>query len=414
MRSATPKHLHPLLGRRLVDWVVEAARAARRRAARRGHLAAERRRLRRRRRRGPGRAARHRRRARGRARALDGLRRRPSRPLRRRPAAEPELLAELLATHRSEDAAATILSFRPADPREYGRILRAATARSARSSKLATRPPTSSRSTRSTPGSTSSPQSRVWPALDRLDRSNAQGELYLTDAVAHLVADGERVVAHLARRSRRDRGREHPRRVRRGSGRAARPHQRGAHARRRDDRRSASTWIEAGVELEPDSTIHPFTVLRGKTKVAAGAEIGPHAVAVDAEIGPGATVGPFCYLRPGTVLEAEAKAGTFVEIKNSRIGEGAKVPHLSYIGDADVGEGTNIGAGHHRQLPPRARPAEVPDEIGRNVRTGIDNSFVAPVEIGDNAWVAAGSSSRRRPAGSARRRPSQAGQQRGI
>ena len=106
-----------------------------------------------------------------------------------------------------------------------------------------------------------------------------------------------------------------------------------------------TTWIEADVELEPDATIHPFTVLGGKTKVGAGAVVGPHAVAIDALIGPEATVGPFCYLRPGTVLEARAKAGTFVEIKNSHIGEGAKVPHLSYIGDADVGEGTNIAAG---------------------------------------------------------------------
>ena len=106
-----------------------------------------------------------------------------------------------------------------------------------------------------------------------------------------------------------------------------------------------TTWIEDEVELEPDATIHPFTVLSGKTKVGAGAVVGPHAVVVDAVIGPEATVGPFCYLRPGTVLEARAKAGTFVEIKNSHIGEGAKVPHLSYIGDADVGEGTNIAAG---------------------------------------------------------------------
>ena len=123
-----------------------------------------------------------------------------------------------------------------------------------------------------------------------------------------------------------------------------------------------STWIEADVEIEADATIHPFTVLNGKTKVGAGAVVGPHVAAVDAVIGPEATVGPFCYLRPGTVLEARAKAGTFVEIKNSHIGEGAKVPHLSYIGDAEVGEGTNIGAGgDHSQLSARARPGEVPD-----------------------------------------------------
>ena len=153
-----------------------------------------------------------------------------------------------------------------------------------------------------------------------------------------------------------------------------------------------TTWIEPEVELEPDATVHPFTVLRGKTSVGRGAEIGPHAVAWDAQIGPDALVGPFCYLRPGTVLEAGTKAGTFVEIKNSHVGEGAKVPHLSYIGDADIGEGANIAAGNitanfpHQPGRPKGRTT-----IGRNVRTGIHNGFIAPVTIGDDAWIAAGS-----------------------
>ena len=133
-------------------------------------------------------------------------------------------------------------------------------------------------------------------------------------------------------------------------------------------------------------------MINGTSRVSAGATVGPHAVVVDAVIGPGATVGPFCYLRPGTHLEAGAKAGTFVEIKNSRIGEGAKVPHLSYIGDADVGEGTNIGAGAiTANYRPELGPGKFRTEIGRNGHTGSDNVFVAPVTIGDNAWVAAGS-----------------------
>jgi bifunctional UDP-N-acetylglucosamine pyrophosphorylase/glucosamine-1-phosphate N-acetyltransferase len=120
--------------------------------------------------------------------------------------------------------------------------------------------------------------------------------------------------------------------------------------------------------------------------------VGPHAVAVDAQIGAGALVGPFCYLRPGTVLEAAAKAGTFVEIKNSHIGEGAKVPHLSYIGDADIGAGTNIGAGAiTANYRPELGGGKERTTIGRNVHTGSDNVFVAPVTLGDNAWVAAGS-----------------------
>jgi bifunctional UDP-N-acetylglucosamine pyrophosphorylase/glucosamine-1-phosphate N-acetyltransferase len=126
--------------------------------------------------------------------------------------------------------------------------------------------------------------------------------------------------------------------------------------------------------------------------VATGAEIHSHSVAIDVDIGPGAIVGPFCYLRPGTVLDADSKAGTFVEIKNSRIGPRTKVPHLSYIGDADIGEDTNVGAGTitanfpHRPDEPKGRT-----KIGKNVRTGIQNGFVAPVEVGDGAWIAAGS-----------------------
>jgi bifunctional UDP-N-acetylglucosamine pyrophosphorylase / glucosamine-1-phosphate N-acetyltransferase len=152
-----------------------------------------------------------------------------------------------------------------------------------------------------------------------------------------------------------------------------------------------STWIEADVEIEADATIHPFTVLRGRSRVAAGAEIGPHAVVDDAVVGEHTLVGPFCYLRPGTVLEEEAKAGAFVEIKNSRLRRGAKVPHSSYVGDADVGENANVAAGNitanYPHEPGREKGRTV---IGRNVRTGVDNAFVAPVEIGEDAWLAPG------------------------
>ena len=153
-----------------------------------------------------------------------------------------------------------------------------------------------------------------------------------------------------------------------------------------------TTWIDADAVLEPDAVIHPFTVIRGSSRIAAGAEVGPHAVLVDAVLGERALVGPFCYLRPGTVLEAGAKAGTFVEIKNSRIGERSKVPHLSYIGDAEIGEDTNIAAGNiTANYRPELGPGKQRTTIGRNVHTAVHNSFVAPVEIGDDAWTAAGS-----------------------
>jgi bifunctional UDP-N-acetylglucosamine pyrophosphorylase/glucosamine-1-phosphate N-acetyltransferase len=229
-------------------------------------------------------------------------------------------------------------------------------------------------------------------ALGELRDENAQGELYLTDTIAHIVEAGGRAAAWrcddalatlginnraelaLAAAALRDRINE-------------------AHMLAGvtivDP---AATWIDAEVELEPDAVIHPFTVLRGRTKVAAGAEVGPHAVAIDAEIGERVLVGPFCYLRPGTVLAPDAKAGTFVEIKNSRIGARTKVPHLSYLGDAEIGEDTNIAAGNitvnfpHQEGLPKGRTT-----IGSNVRTGVQNAFVAPVEVGDDAWIAAGS-----------------------
>jgi bifunctional UDP-N-acetylglucosamine pyrophosphorylase/glucosamine-1-phosphate N-acetyltransferase len=145
------------------------------------------------------------------------------------------------------------------------------------------------------------------------------------------------------------------------------------------------------VALDADSVVHPFTVLQGATTVAAGASVGPHVVAVDAAIGAGSLVGPFCYLRPGTVLEDSAKAGTFVELKNTVVGEGAKVPHLSYMGDADIGAGTNVGAGsitanlsHH---PERGKSRT---RIGRDVKVAVDTMFVAPVTLGDDAWTAPG------------------------
>jgi bifunctional UDP-N-acetylglucosamine pyrophosphorylase/glucosamine-1-phosphate N-acetyltransferase len=233
---------------------------------------------------------------------------------------------------------------------------------------------------------------RLWPALDRLQPQNAQGELYITDTLGLLVGDGDAVGVHVA---------ADPFEV---EGINTRVELAAAAAGLRDRINEAhmlagvtivdpaTTWIEPDVEIESDVTIHPFVYLRGATHVATGAEIHAHTVAIDVEIGSRAVVGPFCYLRPGTVLEADSKAGTFVEIKNSRVGPEAKVPHLSYIGDAEVGEGTNVGAGAitanlpHEPGQPKARTT-----IGKNVRTGVHNAFVAPVEVGDGAWTAAGS-----------------------
>lgn len=242
-------------------------------------------------------------------------------------------------------------------------------------------------------------------AIARLRPANAAGELYLTDLVAIAVELGQRVAGvpigdpaeadgvndraqlGLARRRLTDRLlAEHM-------------------AAGADVIDPASTWIDVGVRLAPDAVVHPGCHLEGATEVGAGAQVGPATTLRDsrvgaaarvlrshvegADIGPGATVGPFSYLRPGTVLAAGAKVGAYVETKNAVIGPGAKVPHLSYVGDAEIGEGSNIGAGtivanydgvaKHRTV------------VGEHVRIGSNTVLVAPLTVGDGAYSAAGS-----------------------
>jgi bifunctional UDP-N-acetylglucosamine pyrophosphorylase/glucosamine-1-phosphate N-acetyltransferase len=166
----------------------------------------------------------------------------------------------------------------------------------------------------------------------------------------------------------------------------------------------AATWIDAEVQIAADATIEPGTSLRGSSEVGAGTVVGPNTTLIDSKLGQGVSaphsylvdcevlddcsIGPFAYIRPQTVLAEGAKAGSFVEIKNSRVGAGAKVPHLSYVGDAEVGAGSNLGAGtitanydgfrKHRTV------------IGDHCRIGVDTMFVAPVSIGDGAYTGAG------------------------
>lgn len=392
MRSATPKHLHLVLGRRLVDWVIEAARglgvarvvvvsspdfaeeygsvevALQNEPLGTGHAVA---------------AARE---------ALEGHDGDVLVLAGDAPLLTSASLEALVANHRHSEAAATVLTFKKEDPGSYGRIVRGDDG----SVRAIVEASDASEEEAAIDEVNSSiyvfAGAKLWPLLERLAPSNAQGELYLTDAIGLLVEEGEKVGAQPALDPLE------------AEGVNTRVELAAAAAALRDRVNEAhmlagvtivdpaTTWIDPTVELEPDAVVEPFTVLNGRTTVGEGARVGPHVVAVDAEIGPRVTVGPFCYLRPGTVLEADAKAGTFVEIKNSRVGEGTKVPHLSYIGDADIGEGTNIAAGNitvnfpHESGKPKGRTT-----IGRNVRTGVQNAFVAPIEIGDDAWVAAGS-----------------------
>jgi bifunctional UDP-N-acetylglucosamine pyrophosphorylase/glucosamine-1-phosphate N-acetyltransferase len=392
MRSETPKHLHPLLGRRMVDWVVESARAVAadpivvvvapdRVDAFEGLQIAVQREAR-----GTGDAV-------GAAReALSGFDGDVLVLSGDTPLLTNEVLEGLIAEHRRAHAQVTVLSFDPEGDYPYGRLVRAPDGSLERIVEERDATP-EQREIRELNSSIYAFQATaLWPAVERLEPANAQGELQLTDTIAHVIAAGGRAAAYRS---------PDPRAT---IGVNTRADLASAAAILRDRINHghmlagttivdpATTWIEPDVRLSPDSTIRPFTELRGKTTVAQGAEIGPHVVAVDAEIGADVLVGPFCYLRPGTVLEAGAKAGAFVELKNTRVGERTKVPHLSYLGDADLGADTNIGASNvtanfdHRPGQPKKRT-----KIGSNVRTAVDNTFVAPVEIGDDAWIAAGS-----------------------
>ncbi|HEY2073102.1 MAG TPA: sugar phosphate nucleotidyltransferase, partial [Gaiellaceae bacterium] len=290
------------------------------------------------------------------------------------PALTPETVRALVATHRGANAVATVLSFEPDDPRAYGRIVRDGDGRLARIVEAADATPDELALREVNSGIYVFRAATLWPVLDRLEPHNAQGELYVTDTLALFVGDGETVAVHAA---------EDPFEVEGINTRAELALAAEALRDRINEAHMlggvtivdpASTWIDADVEIAPDVTIQPFSVLRGAIRIAGGAEIGP-----------------FAYVRPGTVVGEGAKIGTFVEVKASTIGARTKVPHLSYIGDAEIGDDTNIAAGNitanfkHEPGEPKAKT-----RIGSNVRTGVDNTFDAPVDVGDDAWIAPG------------------------
>jgi bifunctional UDP-N-acetylglucosamine pyrophosphorylase/glucosamine-1-phosphate N-acetyltransferase len=225
-------------------------------------------------------------------------------------------------------------------------------------------------------------------ALPRLGAENAQGELYLPQVLEEIRAEGMSVAAHvvddrrvvlgvndrvaLAQLRRFAQDAIHERHMRAGVGIVD----------------PAATVIDADVEIGRDTVIEPFTTIRGSTRIGSGCVV-RHSYLLDCVVEDGASVGPFAYLRPGTVLHTGAKAGSFVEVKNSDIGAGTKIPHLSYIGDADVGEGTNLGAATiTANYDGRAKHRTT---IGSGVQTSVDTTLVAPVTLGDEARTAAGS-----------------------
>ncbi|NDB18799.1 MAG: bifunctional UDP-N-acetylglucosamine diphosphorylase/glucosamine-1-phosphate N-acetyltransferase GlmU [Actinobacteria bacterium] len=315
-----------------------------------------------------------------------------------------DTLRRLVDSHAAAAASVTVLTSRTPAPHGYGRIVRcddgsvsAIVEQADASAEVAAIDEVNS-------GVYVFDVAALRQHLATITSNNAQGEEYLTDVVAAAVAAGQTVAAHMC---------DHTETL--GINDRVQLAYAGAVMRERINSAHmlggvtitdpATTWIEPDVVIAADVTIEPGTHLAGRTSIARGAVIGPQTTLVDCEvgetahvrrteatraiIGEAAEVGPFTYLRPGTVLGTGAKAGAYVEIKESTVGSGSKVPHLSYVGDATIGQDSNIGAAtvfvnydgvaKHRTV------------VGDSVRIGSDSMLVAPVSIGDGAYTAAGS-----------------------
>ena len=408
MRSSVPKVLHPVCGRPMVHWVIEAARKA-----------------------GAGRIVCITRPDAGVAEALpEGVEAVEQREgegtgsaiLAARPLVDPdgtvvvlsgdhpliaaELIEQLVATHEHEDAAATLLTTEELDPTGYGRIVRAADGsveRIVETKHTDGVPPEELAIREINIGAYAFGARQLFEALDAVGEEH--GERYLTAVFPLLRERGLTVAATsttdvscaMGVNSRADL--MHLERLARA--RLVEEHALNGVTFTAPD----TIVLDAGVDIGLDTVIEAGVTLRGATSVGAGCVVGPHTTILDSRIGErvtaphsyltecevrdGASIGPFAYLRPGAVIEEGAKVGTFVEVKNSRIGRGTKVPHLSYIGDADIGEDTNIGAGNITANYDGFQKHRT--EIGSSVKTGVDTAFVAPVRIGDDAYTGAGS-----------------------
>ncbi|MEN3584631.1 bifunctional UDP-N-acetylglucosamine diphosphorylase/glucosamine-1-phosphate N-acetyltransferase GlmU [Streptomyces sp. ZYX-F-203] len=315
-------------------------------------------------------------------------------------------LRALGEAHEAQGNAATVLTAEVPDPTGYGRIVRDGASGAVTAiveHKDATETQRAVREVNS--GVFAFDGESLADALGKVRTDNSQGEEYLTDVVGILRRAGRRVGACLAEDHREVAGINNRVQL--------------AEARRVLNERlltramlagvtvvdPATTWVDAQVTFERDVVVHPGTQLQGATHLAEGCEVGPGSrlvdtrvgagarvdttVSIEAEVGPAASVGPFAYLRPGTRLGGRAKVGTYVETKNATIGEGSKVPHLSYVGDATIGEHTNIGAASVFVNYDGERKHHT--TVGSHCKTGSDNMFVAPVTVGDGAYTAAGS-----------------------
>ncbi|HEX4559986.1 MAG TPA: bifunctional UDP-N-acetylglucosamine diphosphorylase/glucosamine-1-phosphate N-acetyltransferase GlmU [Mycobacterium sp.] len=320
------------------------------------------------------------------------------------PLLDADTLAGLIAEHHAESAAATVLTTTLPDPTGYGRIVRTQDGEVIGIVEQADASPSQRAICEINAGVYAFDIAALRSALGRLRSDNAQQQLYLTDVISIVRSDGHIVRAKHVDDSMlvagvNDRvqlaelGAELNRRI-------VAAHQR-AGVTIVDP---AATWIDVDVIVGQDTVIHPGTQLLGSTRIGGRCQIGPDTTLTDVTvgeravvvrthggqsvIGDGAAVGPFAYLRPGTVLGADGKLGAFVETKNATVGAGTKVPHLTYVGDADIGEHSNIGASSvfvNYDGENKSRTT-----IGSYVRTGSDTMFVAPVTVGDGAYTGAG------------------------
>jgi bifunctional UDP-N-acetylglucosamine pyrophosphorylase/glucosamine-1-phosphate N-acetyltransferase len=318
------------------------------------------------------------------------------------------MLKELLAAHRDAGAVATVLSVEVDDPGSYGRLVRDESGAFDQIVETKHREGVSPEVLAIHEINTNTfvfDAPALADALGQITNDNTAGEYYIGDVLPLLREDGRAVVVHRTDDST----------VNLGVNTRVELAEASREAHRRILERHmlagvtvvdpAAAWIDADVVIEPDATIEPGCLLRGATRVGRGAVVGPFTTLIDTVLGAEAaarhshlvecevldrcSVGPFTYIRPRTTLREGAKAGAFVEIKGSEIGAGSKVPHLSYVGDAEVGEDANIGAGSitanwdgfrkHRTV------------IGDHVRIGVDTALVAPVNVGDAAYTGAGS-----------------------
>jgi bifunctional UDP-N-acetylglucosamine pyrophosphorylase/glucosamine-1-phosphate N-acetyltransferase len=307
------------------------------------------------------------------------------------PLVSAEAIEELIEAHISSGAAATMATAILEDPSGYGRVVRDQDGAVERV--VETKGPGDStqaeREIREVnTGIFVFAARALREALPQLSAENAQGELYLPQVLGLLRSGGAVVAGHLVEDEALLLGvndRADLARVRSLAQSAIHERHMLAGVSIVDP---GATVIDVGVEIGPDTLVEPFTTIRGSTRIGSGCTI-RHSYLVDCVLEDGASVGPFGYLRPGTVLRAGAKVGTFVEVKNSDIGAGAKLPHLSYIGDADVGEGSNLGAATiTANYDGRAKHRTT---VGSGVRTGVDTTLVAPVKVGDGAYTGAGS-----------------------